>query len=271
VNKYERFTKTILQSDTEKAELLKGMTISSWSSEEAPALYEGLEHPNWAPWLEAGISSLAGRAKVFPEGQLVMKDGQGHYAASLSLNQINWDGIIEHLPSWDDVAGDPTDYSKTYTPNGNTLVLLSMNVAPEFKGLQLPSKMIDAAKQVANTLGVSHLIGSFRPSGYGEIKKGVPDLEFETYCMLKKSFSDKPIDHWLGSLWHMGMKMLEVDHKAMTVMVPMTEFESYKQADWKEVKPGIWECGEVGQWNVDAESGTATYQESNVWGSLPLT
>lgn len=251
-------------------EVLQDMTISSWCPQEAPGLYMALEHPNWAPWLEASETSLVGRASIFPAGQLVMKDSFGNYAASLSLNQINWDGVTEHLPSWDDVAGDPTDYSQTYTSDGNTLVLLSMNVASEYKGLKLPSKMIEAAQKLAKSLGVAHLIGSFRPSGYGEIKKGMPDLEFETYCMLKKSFSDKPLDHWLGSLWHMGMKMLEVDHKAMTVTVPVAEFESYKQDDWKEVKLGVWECGEVGQWKVDAASGTATYQESNVWGSLPL-
>jgi hypothetical protein len=238
---------------------------------EAPDIYTALEHPNWAPWLEASVETIAGRATVFPEGQLIMKDGQGHYAASLSLNLINWDGITDHLPSWDDVAGEPTDYSKTYVPNGNTLVLLSMNVAGEYKGLHFPTKMIDAAVQTAKSLGVTHLIGSFRPSGYGEIKKGMPDLDFETYCMLKKHGSDKPLDHWLGSLWYMGMKMLKVDDKAMTVTVPLSGFEAYKQPDWEKILPGVWECGEVGKWMVDEKSDIATYEESNVWGSLPLS
>ena len=257
-----RFTKT--------NEVLYGMTICSWSPSEAPEIYAALEHPNWAPWLEASVTSLAGRANIFPKGQLVMKDSIGNYMASLSLNQINWDGNKAHLPSWDDVAGDPTDYSQTYTKNGNTLVLLSMNVDPALKGLHLPSKMIAEAQKTATNLGASHLIGSFRPSGYGEVKKGMPDLDFETYCLLKKCGSDKPLDHWLGSLWHLGMKMLAVDDKAMTVTVPIAEFESYKKNDWKEIKSGIWECGEVGAWKVDSASGTATYQESNVWGSLPL-
>jgi len=238
-------------------------------------MYDVLEHPNWAPWLEASAQTLAGRAAVFPAGQLVMKDLQGHYAASLSLNQINWDGVVAHLPSWDDVAGDPTNYSKTYIPNGNTLVLLSMNIAPSYKGLQLPSKMLDAAKNLTKSLGVMHLIGSFRPSGYGEIKKGMQGLDFETYCLLKQNGSKKPLDPWLRSLWWNGMTMLAVDEKAMTVPVSIGEFEEYKHTykpdAWFEIKPGIWECGEVGQWTVNKESGIATYQESNVWGSLPLT
>lgn len=205
-----------------------------------------------------------------------MKDVNGVYAASLSLNQINWDGIANHLPSWDDVAGDPTDYSKTYVPEGNTLVLLSMNVNQAFKGDHLPSKMIKEATKLAQHLGASYLIGSFRPSGYGYIKKGMGyDIEFSTYCQLKRVGSDKPVDAWLGSLWHVGMKMLKEDEKAMTVEVPYHEFLSYKsiyhKGQWEEVKQGVWECGEVGSWTINPDTRIATYQESNMWGILPLT
>lgn len=203
-----------------------------------------------------------------------MQDSLGNYAASLSLNQINWDGINEHLPSWDDVAGDPTDYSRTYDPTGNTLVLLSMNVAPMYKGLNLPSKMVDQTKILTQSLGVSHLIGSFRPSGYGEIKKRMTGLDFQTYCMMKRWGGEKPVDSWLGSLWHMGMIMLTVDPRAMTVQVTLEEFlhyqKTYKPDVWYEVEPYVWECAEVGQWNVDLAKGIATYKESNIWGSLPI-
>lgn len=275
MKKYERFAKTNLQDQAEIMEQLKHMTIRPWIPEEAPELYKVLEHPNWAPWLEAGVETLAGRAKVFSQGQLVMVDGFGKYAASLSLNQIDWDGDIGHLPTWDEVAGEPTDYSTTYSPNGNSLVLLSMNVSPAYKGLKLPGKMIDGAKEVAISLGVQHLIGSFRPSGFGEVKKGLGyDFDFQEYCMMKQDGSDKPIDHWLRSLSWKGMQMLAVDPKAMTVAVGLEEFEAYKNTYkpgvWVQIKPNIWECEEVGSWTVDQEEGLATYQESNMWGSLPL-
>ena len=257
------------------AESGKGYTITSWKPEEAEAMYWALEEPNWVPWLAASAATLAGRAKVFPAGQLVMKDANGGFMGSLSLNQVNWDGNPHHLPSWDDVAGDPTDYSTTYMPDGDTLVLLSMNVAPAWKGKHIPGKLIDEAVGLVKSLGVAHLIGSFRPSGFGETKKGLGyDFDFEEYCMMTRYNSTKPVDPWLGSLWHKGMHMLAVDPKAMTVVVPVAEFEGYKTVykpkQWVEVKPGIWECGEVGTWIVDATSGLAIYQESNMWGSLPL-
>lgn len=248
--------------------------VVTWATGDTGRLYTELEKPNWAPWLSASPESLAGRAMNFPEGQLLLVHGN-EYVASLSLNQIHWDGVVNHLPSWDDVAGDPTDFGHTYQKTGNTLVLLSMNVAPDWKGKRIPSTMITAAQQLAKHLGVEHLIGSFRPSGYGEIKKGMDyDLDFDTYCQLKRHGTNKPLDPWLGSLWHMGMKMVAVDHAAMTVAVTTDEFYGYQQqyhkGQWEEVKPGIWECGEVGNWTVDTEQGIAVYRESNVWGILPI-
>jgi hypothetical protein len=250
-------------------------TLSSWASKEVQALYSALEEPNWAPWLSASPETLAARADVFPEGQLVMKDPSGAYIGSLSLNQIMWDGKPNHLPSWDEVAGDPTDYSTTYNPHGNTLVLLSMNVSPEWKGKHVPSKLIINAKKLAFKLGIAHIMGSFRPSGYGEAKQQMGfDLDFAAYCNMTRQDSSKPIDPWLGSLWHMGMHMVAIDKNAMIVSVPMDEFlgfkQTYKPNVWKEIVPGTWECGEVGVWKVDEQMQSATYKESNVWGSLPL-
>lgn len=205
-----------------------------------------------------------------------MKNIAGDYLASLSMNQIDWDGDIDHLPSWDDVAGDPTDYSQTYNPHGNTLALMSMNVEPAHHGLQLPSKMIDATMIIAQDLGVSHLLGSFRPSGYGQAKKEHGyNLDFTDYTMnMRQPGSDKPIDPWLRSLWWKGMEMLKVDNHAMTVHVAMDHFyhyqQTYKPESWQMIEPRVWECGEVGKWNVDLFNGVATYQESNVWGALPI-
>lgn len=250
------------------------LSIESWTPEMASALYEQLEHPNWAPWLEASPTTMAGRSVVFPEGQLVIKD-QGCLAASLSMNRIQWNGVPATLPNWDQVAGiEVTDYSQTYQPAGNTLVMMSMNVAPEAKGKQLPTKMIDYVKLLAQHLGIEHVIGSFRPSGYGVAKKVHEfDLPFWQYCFSTQTGSDKPVDPWLRSLWWNGMQMIQEDPQAMQVTVSLAEFElykrSYKTDAWVEVTPGVWECEEVGSWQVSDDS--AVYTEANVWGVIPLT
>jgi hypothetical protein len=268
-------TKIYSISASEHTAAMKEFVIGSWQPVEGEAIYVALEHPNWAPWLEASAATLAGRARVFPHGQLVIKDLAGQYAASLSMNQILWDGQIAHLPSWDAVAGDPTDYSKTHNVMGNALVMMSVNVAPACKGKHMPTNLIAYAKVVANGLGMEHLLGSFRPSGFGQAKKAHGhDLNFGAYCWSKQEGTGKPIDPWLRSLAWNGLELLAVDPAAMTVKVSIGEFEEYKAQykpdAWIEVAEGKWECEEVGTWNIDSNNGIAVYVESNVWGKIPL-
>lgn len=255
-----------------KKEVVAGAVIRPWSPQEAAGVYTHLEVSNWAPWLAASADTIAARSQVFASGQLLMKSN-GFYLASLSMNQIHWDGDPQTLPSWDDVAGDPTDYSTTYQPDGNTLVLMSMNVNTGFQGLHLPTHMIHSTQKVAAELGIEHIIGSFRPIGFGGYKKEHGhDASFWDYCTAVQPDTGKPIDLWLRSLSWNGLKLLKEDPAAMTVTVGSDEFFSYQKLypwfEWTQPAPGIWECGQVGQWVVHGD--TAVYQESNVWGSLPL-
>lgn len=260
-------------------------TIESWTPEIAGEIYEKLEHPNWAPWLEASQETIAGRAAVFPEGQLLLKEN-GVPVASLSMNKIHWDGNSDHLPSWDQVAGkDKTDYSETYQPDGNTLVLMSMNVADDAKGKQLPAKLIAYVKQLALDMGVEHVIGSFRPSGYGKAKKDHDySLPFWDYCQMKVPGTDKPLDPWLRSLWWVGMQMIKPDKSAMEVTVNADDFYNYQNNYhpdvWEKVYTthtrngrnivDFWECDEVGYWVIWNQDKKALYKESNVWGEIPF-
>lgn len=263
-------------ADAKKAFIESECQVDFWGPQDNPLLiYQWLEQPNWAPWLAAGPETIAGRGAVFPQGQLLLKDRiWGKAYASLSLNRIFWDGNPAQLPNWDTVAGDPTDYSTTYQPQGNTLVLMSMNIRPDYQGLQLPAKMIDHTLATAHALGIEHVIGSFRPSGYGAAKKEAGyQLDFAEYCATVKPGSDKPVDPWLRSLAWKGMRMMAVDHQAMVVPVPIGIWKGYmgfyKPGEWVETAENVWECGEVGKWTVDPQNGVATYQESNVWGILP--
>jgi hypothetical protein len=263
--------------------LQSGLSIETWQPQDAAAIYDQVEHPNWAPWLEASRTTIEGRAKVFPKGQLMItdigEDGQKVILATLSMNQIHWNGDVTQLPNWDTVVGvHTTDYSETYQPAGNTLVMMSMNVAPDAKGKQLPTKLIEYVKLLAQELGIEHVIGSFRPSGYGAAKlkhlnEHGESLPFWEYCTMQQELSGKPVDPWLRSLSWNGMQMLKEDNQAMVVTVPLAEFQHYQQSFkpelWQEVQPGVWECGEVGTWTVNEAAGTATYQESNVWGVVP--
>ncbi|MDD3302031.1 MAG: hypothetical protein PHN31_00620 [Candidatus Gracilibacteria bacterium] len=245
---------------------LENLKISNWSLDVSKSIYEILEKPNWAEWLEASINSIEGRSKVFPEGQFLLSNGK-ETLGSLSTNQIYWDGNPNTLQSWDDIAGDPTTYENTYNKNGNTLVFMSMNINNKFLGLRLTDYLVGAAKDFAKLNGIKHIIGSFRPSGYGKYKLENGYIKFEDYVNLKNNdgFS---IDPWLRSLQKKGMKQIKIDDVAMKVELTMEEFLKYKKTNWIEQKPGIWECGEVG--NFEVKNDKAIYTEKNVWGELPL-
>lgn len=241
--------------------------------EDGPKIYNEVEEKNWPPWLSAKRETLSGRARIFPEGQLIIRKLVGdEILATLSTNRFNWDGNPTSLPSWDSAAGKPPDFSKTYILDGNTLDMVSMNVHPEYWKYGLAPLMIELIKEQAKALGITHLIGDFRPNEFGEFKSKENNwqVDFEEYC--NRTQDNRPIDGWLRNLMRNGMVPLIVDRQAMTVVVSLKEFNQYKSSyfpeKWKEVAKGVWECGQVGQWKVDEKE--AVYQESNLWGQIPM-
>lgn len=252
-------------------------TIERWTPESALEIYQTMEIYNWAPWLAASPESLAGRAQVFPEGQLLLRGPNKELLASLSTNRVSWDGNKSNLASWDEVAGDPTTYEKTFQQDGNALVLMSMNVNPEYKKNGLATALVKEVQDLARELGVEYLIGSFRPSEFGNYKAKNGSMPFEQYINMTTTKPEGllPYDAWIRSLTRNGMKPLKVDKHAMCVTVDLAEFEElktqHKPECWKQISENTWECGEVGEWIIDQEHICATYIESNLWGILPGT
>lgn len=237
-----------------------------------------IEKQTWASWLAAGYESLAGRAEVYPDGQIAIVDVSGEVCASLSTNKINWGGDAELLPSWDQVAGEPTDYSQTYQADGNTSVLMSMNVKPSKQGLHLPSMLVKHVQNLAaQTIGVDWVIGSFRPSEFSTAVLANPELTFQEYVAMTRE-DGYAYDKWLRVLGRMGMQQLIVDKNAMTVCLESAEFHALKDSaeqtgghEWKQVKsvgpcPVYW-CGETGLF-TGLRNGLYVYNEENVWGLL---
>ena len=142
-----------------------------------------LEKTCWSSWLAALLESLAGRAEVFPDGQLCIQSELG-LLATLSVNKVNWDGQPENLPSWNAVAGEPTTYENTFAKSGNTLCLMSMNVSELRRGQQLPKILIKSLLDYAASNEITHVIGSFRPSAYSQavlksLEQGMQPVAFE--------------------------------------------------------------------------------------------
>lgn len=185
--------------------------IGNLTFEDVEYIHKHLCIQNWAPWMVVPISSILGRISVFPEGQLLAKNETGNPVGYTFINRINWNGEIQSLKSWKEIAGTPTTFKDTYEPNGNTLVLMSMNVHKDYRGQGIARGLIARVKELSKDLGVNYLIGSFRPNQYGEFKLQNPGFcDFEAYCR-KKRKDGLPVDEWLRNLTRNGVEFLSVD------------------------------------------------------------
>jgi GNAT superfamily N-acetyltransferase len=263
------------------------------TSDLASIVYAELEVPNWAPWLRFGPETLAAQAVTFPAGQIVLRDAAEDVVAALSANRIDWDGRVETLTTWDAVAGEDATYADTYEPDGNTFVLMSMNVAAHARGARWSSRVIDEVLAYAHAEGIEHVISDFRPSGFGAVKRDEHLFDMATYCAQLRA-DGLPRDPWLRALHRRGMQRLRLDPRAMAVRASADELDgwrrTYRPEQWWQVTATsaidgliewfmpqeldrideIWECGETGTWFCDRRSGEAIYLETNVWGEVPL-
>jgi hypothetical protein len=269
-----------------------------------------LESATWAPWLAYTPDQLAGQRQIFRPGQFEIYDDSQNLQAILSTNRINWSGEGVELPSWNSVAGQYLTYEDTYDPGGNTLALMSISVNPISRGRNLYRDLVWRAQDYARVHQVEHLIGDFRPSGFGAFKRNTGNFNFGEYCQRtrmngrpaepglrfpKLKRDNQPMDPWLRAIKRLGMKELATDPRAMVVPAPASEMDaymrSYKPEDWWKVTDPeqisyllgwhqphhdleqveeVWECGETGTWYVDRGNDQAVYIESNIWGELPI-
>jgi hypothetical protein len=247
--------------------------LDHWQPTDTAAIYQ-LEKACWAPWLRKTEQQIATIAENFPETQLLLRNQRGDIAATMSANRMNWDGNPAFLTTWDAVAGGSiatSDYVATYTPDGNTLCLISSAIDPTVQGERLASRLVGEMGDLAKKLGAAHLIGPFRPSGYGDFKLQHGSVEFAEYCAMTRE-DGQPVDPWLRSASRLGMQPLRIEEHSMVVEVPVDTFAEYQRTyhpqKWQEVAAGVWECGETGSWFVWGNR--AVYIEPNVWGELPI-
>ena len=147
--------------------------FEQWKEEDVQTIYERLEATNWAPWLVDRPERLAERVRVFPRGQIVLKDEKGLPIACLSTNKLNWDDAPDPAglpPSWDYCAGiaPATSFESVHEPDGNALVILVINIHPDYKGNRLSQKFLFQAVDLARAEGCDYVIGPFRPVCFGE-------------------------------------------------------------------------------------------------------
>lgn len=259
---------------------------------EVALIHDQLEVSSWEPWLRFSLEELHHHREVFPEGQLCIWRRDGTPLGALTTTRTEWSGDPVELTTWDDVAGSDRMLDGPYESRGNTLVFMSMSVHPAERSRGYAQKLIAAAMGLARRLGVEHLIGDFRPSGFGAYKRLTGDVDFGKYVRTTRADGEL-VDGWLRTVARFGAVFHKIDPRAMVVEVGLDELERYRSEaperwwavrepelrrhlaefhrPFDDVEPGeVWECGEAGSWFVDLREERGVYVEANYWAELPL-
>lgn len=245
--------------------------ISQWTTDDIPQLCR-LEAENWKPWLADGEVALCERMDAFPEGQLLLRGPDNTPIASLSTNRISWSNPpdIQGLPpSWDYCAGkcDGVSFRDVYHKDGNTLVILVMNVSSAYKGKHIPSIFINQLRKMSQSMGFEYIVGPFRPSQYGEYKTSTQELSFVDYCNMRREDGER-VDAWLRAVERNGGVFFGECKDAMNV--GPIEINEVIDPDWIQVTPETYECMETGQWSTIPGTTLVRYTESNMWGGFGI-
>ncbi len=291
-------TVDVKQGDTaniRREKTAPALFVDNWAREDIPRIYRELEVPNWPPWQRASVEQLSRIRKIYPEGQLIIRnENRGHGPiAMMSLNRI-YVGEFESLRQrhWQEIAGLNRTYEDTYMKDGNAIQTMWINVLKGLQGGGYARALLLETLRLADQWNVT-VIGAFRPTGWGQydfvaasalnaeefcdLKRDVNGklMGFEEYCNLKRDRDGLPEDGWLRNLVRNGMRPLFVDYGALEIKASFSEFleyrETYKPERWTSCDaPGLFgtvsTCGEAGFWLVKYGEYAATYHEPKLWG-----
>ena len=155
----------------------------------------------------------------------------------------------------------------------NCIVLVSIAVDPQYRGLHVPFRLISRVKDTAKRLGLKYVASPFRPDAYGGFKAErrathSPDL-FEQYCCLRTP-EGLPRDPWMRVLARSGVQFVRPMPRSYRVPGPLARFEELRRTlrpeSWYSIGSDIWECGETPTWYVDRFKEQVLSVEPNIWG-----
>ena len=130
--------------------------------------------PTLAPHERLSAAHYSNHIRVFPEGQLVISDGEKIIASSGTLRM--------HFPGLDHTFMEVTDnlwITGTHVADGDWLYQFDMGVLPAYRGLRLSAELYDAHQDLVRTLGMKGQITVGMTIGYERYQD---EYSIQTYC-----------------------------------------------------------------------------------------
>lgn len=159
----------------------------------------------------------------------------------------------------------------------NSIYLIAILVDPDYRGLNLPTRLIHETMVSARRLGYDYVVAPFRPNAYGAYKakdqRAHSDQLFHDYASATRA-DGLPVDPWLRSVVRLGARLLVPVHRSLSIKGSMAKFERLRQTfrpqDWYSPSPDVWECGETCTWYIDRARRLVVSNEANYWGVFDL-
>lgn len=121
--------------------------------------------------------------KVFPEGQLVATDTEGHILGSASSLIIDWDDYAESA-SWAMITDHGT--FNTHNPLGKTLYGADILIDPEHRRKSIGSLFYDERKKMIKEKGLKRLLTGGRIPGYATVSNEISVKEYVNEVIKRK-------------------------------------------------------------------------------------
>lgn len=154
------------------------------------------EKPGWS------VEQLKNHLKLFPEGQLVALDNNGHIVGSSSSLLIDWDDYSQSA-NWTTVTAKGT--FNTHNPHGTTLYGADMCVDPSCQGCGIGSQFYEMRKKMIKERGLKRLLTGGRIPGYSKV---ADQMTVEEY--ISKVISGKLEDPTLTFQLKNGFVVLDI-------------------------------------------------------------
>jgi GNAT superfamily N-acetyltransferase len=197
----------------------------------------------------------------FAEHVLVLLDGTGRLVAK--AHSIPFVLEDEELPDggWDFVIQSGV-LTRLWGETPNACSAVEIAVVPELQGAGLSGRVLAALRDNAGRLGFGELLAPVRPNGKADVHEPMA-----AYALRARD-DGLPVDPWLRVHVRAGGRIDRVCPRSMVIPGTLEEWREWTGLPFDATGPVVVP-GALAPVMCDAEHGTATYVEPNVWVRHP--
>lgn len=198
----------------------------------------------------------------FADFVLVATDGTGEvvanaYSVPFVLGEREPDGPELPVAGWDAAIRSGL-LASVRGQRPDAISAVEIAVRPDLQGTGLSSRMLVAMRENAARHGFAELVAPVRPNG-----KQDPAEPMTAYAARTRD-DGLPVDPWLRVHVRAGGRVAHVAPRSMCIPGTLEEWRAWTGLPFDRTGP-VHVPGALAPVHCDAEHGTATYVEPNVW------